>query len=79
MATPEPTGLYSASVGVTKVYDISTATNAVYTNSDHSKFSVMVDGVLMEGKAVAGLILFDGLMQYAIPIADYVPSERKSR
>lgn len=55
-------------------YDVSGATDAVYTNADHSEFTVKLNGVVIEAKALPGLMLFDALMENAIPIAEYVPA-----
>jgi hypothetical protein len=55
------------------MYDISTATDAIYTDAAHAWFNVTVEGVPMHGKVEPGmLVLYDGLIALGIPIAPYV-------
>lgn len=53
-------------------YDVSGASDAVYTNADHTEFSVKLNGVMIEAKALPGLLLFEALMEHNIPIAGYI-------
>lgn len=55
------------------MYDVSGATDALYTNADHTAFSVLLNGGQVDARAIPGLELFDALLEANIPIAPYVP------
>lgn len=57
------------------LYDISGATDAAYTNADHTEFSVKLNGVVIEAKALPGLMLFAALVEQGTTIAAYIAPE----
>lgn len=54
------------------VYDVSGASDAAYTNADHTEFLVRLNGNVIAAKALPGLLLFEALIEHSIPIADYI-------